>query len=155
MKVTGSLQHPWYSHSTWGQQSPDIVPVALAYRLPTASHDVIVRGYRTQHPKITLSKIPTCMTPGQLRSGAQLHSFYTHTWPRLGGSRTEHPNKTSNMIDLPKNGSAKSTTVSCFQKNGLLHYHLYRWKLFSTGDFHAAGIHLRPCECQNSVYFRG
>ena len=53
MKVTGPLQYPWYSHGMWEQQSPDIVPLVLADRLPTASHDAVVRKYRTQPPKIT------------------------------------------------------------------------------------------------------
>ena len=49
------------------------------------------------------------MTPGQLRSGAQFRSFHTQTQERLEGA--EHPNKTSNMIDVPMNGSTRSTTI--------------------------------------------
>ena len=120
-------------HRTQEQQSPDIVPLTLADRLPNASHDVVVRGYRTQPPKITLSEIPTCMTPGQLRSGAQLHQ------ERLESFVTKHPNKTSNMIDIPMYGSTRTTIIPLFPEEWFV-----KLSLVWTGDFQVAGTHLRP-----------
>ena len=69
----------WPKHVQYkGTAVSDVVPLAPADRQPNAFLDVDVRGYRTQLPRITLSEIPTSLTPEQLRSGAQLHSvLYT------------------------------------------------------------------------------
>ena len=123
-------------------------PLVLANRMPTASHDVVVRENRTQPPKTTLSEIPTCMTPRRLRSGAQLHSFYTQTWERLEGSWTEHQIGQVTWKMFLWMVVQDLQPPLCFQKNDLLCYRLYGCKLFSTGDFHIAGTHLRHCECQ-------
>ena len=40
-----------------------MVPPSLADKLPTASHDAIVRGYRTLPLMLTLSKVPTNTSP--------------------------------------------------------------------------------------------